>query len=480
LPGLGARRPARAGRRVGAIALIGAFWLLTTAGCSSGGDSLPTPVLPAATAVVPGDSGATQPLPPVLAAPDVPGGLLRYAIDPLGNTGPDGIAAIVASGSQVVRVHFSWAQLEPQAAAPVPHWAVYDALFTHLQQNGIQVLATVGDCPTWACSDAAGPLDKVAPPVFASFMAAVVAHYSQPPFNIHYWEFFNEPDSTNPPNHGGSWGLHGAQYAALLQATVPQVRTLDPQARVLLGGLAYEWFMDEKPPGPFNRTFLQDVVAAGGAPYFDYLNFHYYPQNPHFPSIADKAAALRQLERGLGLDKPLVCTEVGLTSSSDPRWTAPGWPPNSEAVQGRFLVRAYVEGFAAGLSSIAWFTLRDWRDTNPGYQIFLQTGLVRLDGSLKPAATAYRTLRHEVGRRPVLRRLDAAALGSPGLTGLAFGPAGTEVWVVWSLSDQAQPATLAAGTLTRALDLYGTPLAVTGTSVSVGPDPVYLEVDPPR
>src|SRR5437870_1143935 len=82
------------------------------------------------------------------------------------------------------------------------------------------------------------------PARFAQFVAALAGRYSRAPYNVHAWEFFNEPDSTYPPNHTGGFGLYGDQYAALLRAAVPGIRAIDPQARVLLGGLAYEWFMD--------------------------------------------------------------------------------------------------------------------------------------------------------------------------------------------------------------------------------------------
>ena len=307
-------------------------------------------------------------------------------------------------------------------------------------------------------------------------MAALVARYSVAPYNVHYWELFNEPDTTTAADKGGAFGLHPDNYAALLQAAYPRIHALDPAARVLLGGLAYEWFSDEHPnPGPFNRDFLPGVIAAGGGAYFDYVNFHYYPQNPHFATLADKAAALRTLLAGLGVSKPLVCTEVGLTSSADPRWTAPGWPGNSEEVQARFLTRAYVEGFAGGVTSIAWFALRDWESRNPGFQVFLLTGLTRRDWSPKPAVAAYRALAREVGARPFARRLDPTALGDPALDGYAFGAAGDQTWVLWSRAADRVTARPAAGIPTAVYDLYGSALTATGGAISVGPNPVYLE-----
>ncbi len=426
----------------------------------------PSPTPPPATAT---------PVPTATPVALAPISLPRFAVDPVDQSSTQAVTALQAGGVQVVRLYVAWSQIQPTNVAPPAYrWATYDAALGRLGAAGIQIIVSIQGCPSWACSDAAGPMDRAPASRMADLVAAMATRYSRPPYNVHFWEFFNEPDSANPPDHQTSWGLHGDMYAAMLRATVPGLRAIDPQARVLIGGLAYEWFMDEQPPGPFNRNFLRDVVAAGGAAYFDYLNFHYYPQNPHFPSVADKAAALRTLEQSLGIDKPIVCTEVGLTSSSDPRWRAPGWPPNSEAVQSRFLVRTFVEGFAGGIGMMTWFTLHDWDSTNPGLQIFLQTGLTRRDWSHKPALSAYRTLVNRLGNRPFARSLGLADLGTDTLTGAAFGRSGDEVWVIWSKTDAAAVPTLSQGTPTAAYDLYGAPIAHDSGAPSIGPDPVYL------
>ena len=53
----------------------------------------------------------------------------------------------------------------------------------------------------------------------ADFMTAVVTRYSAPPYNVHLWELFNEPDQTHGPLRG--WGLHSTEYARLLRTVTP-------------------------------------------------------------------------------------------------------------------------------------------------------------------------------------------------------------------------------------------------------------------
>jgi hypothetical protein len=134
-----------------------------------------------------------------------------------------------------------------------------------------------------------------------------------------------------------------------------------------------------------------------------------------------------------------------------------------------------VEGFAGGVTSIAWFALRDWESTNPGFQIFLETGLVKRDWNPKPSLNAMKTLRSEVGRRTFLRRLDAAAIGTDGVDGYAIGPPNAQVWALWTRAEAPQSVTLPGPPPTRAIDMLGAPVALSGTALIVGPNPIYLE-----
>jgi len=407
------------------------------------------------------------------------GPLPRYGVDPLGQSSAQAVTAMQAAGIQMARLGVNWSEIEPQATnPPTYHWGAYDQAIARLAAGGIHPLLALGACPAWACGDPNGPLTETDPARFGQFVNALALRYTDAPYNVQFWEFFNEPDSTYDPNHQNGFGLHGDQYAALLKATVPGLRAINPQARVLIGGLGADFYMDEQPPGPFNRNFLRDVANAGGGPYFDYLNIHYYPQNPHFTRLADKAAALAAQARAVGLNQPVVCTETGLTTATDPAWQAPNFPPNSEEVQSRYLARTFAEALGGGVQSVTWFTLHDWDNPNPGLQIFLDTGLTRKDWSPKPALGAYRTFVQQVGERPALRTLDAAALGS-GVSGYAFGSAGDQVWVVWSTSDAVQTVDPPGSAPPVATDLFGKAVGVSRGRVAVGPNPVYLKLRAP-
>jgi hypothetical protein len=398
-------------------------------------------------------------------------------MDPLGNLDTPSIKTMQSLGVRTARVRIVWANVEPKDMNPPSYnWDFYDSVFRDMNTAGIHPTVAFDGCPDWACGSVNGPIDKTSPSRFAALVHAFALHFSDAPYGVQYYEFFNEPDSTYTSSHNFGWGMHGDLYAALLKATVPGLKAINPQARVMTGGLGADAYMDEQPPGPFNRNFLRDVAAAGGGAYLDYINIHYYPQNPHWPTLAAKISDLGARARGYGLNQPFVCTETGLTSSTDPRWQSPYWGPNSEDMQSRYLARTFVESFAFGLAHIDWFTYRDWTDNYPDLAIFFETGLVRKDNSLKPAAGAYRTLAAQVGDQPFVRKLDGPALGTGGVTGYAFGRAGgTQTWVVWSNDNTARTVVPAEVTFNAAVDMYGTPTGSKGR-VSVGPNPVYLAV----
>jgi hypothetical protein len=81
---------------------------------------------------------------------------------------------------------------------------------------------------------------------------------------IRYWEFWNEPDLNQ------FWSGTVKEYYRLLEVAYQTIQAADPEATVILGGLAFF----EKP------NWLSDLLKqTGGDPakaYFDVFSFHYY------------------------------------------------------------------------------------------------------------------------------------------------------------------------------------------------------------
>ena len=115
----------------------------------------------------------------------------------------------------------------------------------------------------------------------------------------------------------------------------------------------------------------------------DYGSFHPYnnPKNPGDGSLA-KDYTLRSQPFGT---KPLIATEVGYSTGS-----ATSDRPVSEAVQGKYIPRLFLESFNQGVPRTFSYELIDQKaDPNNSENNY---GLLRSDGTPKPAYTALKNL----------------------------------------------------------------------------------------
>jgi hypothetical protein len=195
----------------------------------------------------------------------------------------------------------------------------------------------------------------------------------------------------------------------MLAWAYPRIKAADPTATVLMGGLAYDNFTEYG--GPFNRYFIDEVMANGGADYIDAVNFHYFhdfyrewerwvPEgNP--PTCGDVEDGIGEPYDAWGIDliaktnhfrnrlstcsqvnKPVWITELAEHGNPDEPITLPQ--------QARYVIQGHARGLAAGAENITWFAL-----ITPFYDKADQ-GLLYDDLSPKPAYYAYQTLTSEL------------------------------------------------------------------------------------
>jgi len=369
-----------------------------------------------------------------------------------------------------------WRDVEPVQGAKYD-WTAYDQLLEKITSKGLAPIVVIADSPDWALVDPnfqSGPIKDDCLDDFTSFVAAAVSRYSVAPFNIKYWELFNEPDST-VGTYGpviGSWGNYGAAYADMLKAVYPAVKAVDPDSRVVFGGLAYSSFL---PAGPFNRAFLDDVLKAGGCQYFDVMNFHYYAvQAPEWATygtdIAGKANYLRERLSSHGcLGKSIIATEVGSFGRDESSF------PGEQEQQAQYVAKVYSRGVAAGLGLLMWYSLNEGTDG---------TGLIG-SGVLKPAYQAYKTMTLTLAEASFARKLPATLPLQPDASsfeGYAFhdnSAANREIWVVWVNTGTATLRVRAEGV--DAIDKFGQPVALVPgpagyVDVPLSTSPIYLRL----
>jgi streptogramin lyase len=276
----------------------------------------------------------------------------------------NGFDRLVESGTGLVRVPVIWSNIEPANTSPNAYnWAGLDDSIRAAANANVQVIATIENNPGWAAARVSGPVNNLAD--LQEFVRAAVTRYPC----IENWEFYNEPDEV------GRFGLNGAAYAAMLQAVYPVVKTANPNANVLLGGMAMDWFIEDG--GPFSRTFLDDVLTHCVGQCFDLANFHYYPVwRPRWEGygrdIIGKANYVRQILASHNYSRTVISTETG--------WAAASWWGSPE-LQARYVPKGFARGMAGGLPITIWYGLIDTDSSSPGL----------LDATMTPRPAFYAT-----------------------------------------------------------------------------------------
>ena len=413
----------------------------------------------------------------LVAVPTVPFGVQLQGEE---NT-PALLAKAVTMGARWARVTLSWASVQSTDTTPPTYqWSGYDTVLSNIANAGLTPIVTIRENPSWAAPTVCGPFYAGVMDKFANFLTTAVNRYKGPPYNVTYWELYNEPDnieSSPLPWVGGCWGDRGARYAAMLQSARSAIKAADPTAQVILGGLAYDWFTGSPDWGVFYRYFLDDVLASGGGTQLDLFNFHYY----YYWGLkrwsvygTDILGKFNYLKSQYGTSKPWMCSELGVPSTggnSDPDITY------TEEMQANYVVQGYVRAMSAGISPIIWYSFAEYVDG--GGRSF---GLLRSDGSEKPGYRSYQVLTAQLAQATVQ---GALALGS-GLEGYRYTVQGQERSVLWA-TDGASHAVAFTGSQVRTVTRDGTESLITDggsgdldgqvnglVTIAVGPDPLYV------
>lgn len=291
---------------------------------------------------------------------------------------------VAASGAKWVRLDVNWASTE--RVRGVRDWAPMDRVVTAITARGLAVLGLVTYAPSWArpagSAVHAPPSDVTA---FADFARAAAVRYT--PRGITAWEVWNEPNIHN----FWSPAPDAAQYVALLKATAAAVRSVNPSATIVSGGLSpATTSTDGRTVAPLE--FVKRMYDLGAASSFSAVGWHPY-SFPHMPTTPNtsswNAYAQMPLVRDEMVRRGDGGKEVWLTEVGAPTGTAAD--AVSEQRQAEIVVEAVRTAGSwswAGPSFV--YAVRD-AGTLPSdrEQNF---GLVRRDYSPKPAYGALRTL----------------------------------------------------------------------------------------
>lgn len=286
--------------------------------------------------------------------------------------------AIAAAGFGWVRQRFPWDLIEPAPGAY--DWTLWDEIVADSAARSLELVAVLDGSPAWTRppQDAANPL---APPAsradFGRFAAAFAQRYGR---NLHIYQIWDEP---NIAPHWGDRYVDANDYAGLLREAAVQLRSVDPDALILLAALA-----PNIEPGGLNQSdlaYLDALYAAGAAPWFDAVaaqpyGFERPPDDPPANDVLNfrRAELLRQIMvRHDDGETPIWLTAFGWHSPASA--AASPWQSVAPDTQAAWAVDALEWArrrweWAAGLAWAAWQPQQPADDPRWGFALATADG----------------------------------------------------------------------------------------------------------
>jgi polysaccharide biosynthesis protein PslG len=294
---------------------------------------------------------------------------------------------VKASGATWLRVGLYWCSVM-QGGPTSYNWAPFDRIVDQARLRGINILGVLIYTPAWA-----RPSGTTAsyPPTdlhdYASYVHVAAAHFAA--HGVHSYEIWNEP------NLASFWAPapDPARYTQLLKLAYPAIKSSDPSATVVTGGLS--------PGGTYGTvtstytnpvTFLEQMYKDGARGYFDAVGWHpysypyglgYYTWSA-WSQMSQTNPSARSIMAAYGDSaKQIWPTEMGAPTGTSSQAV-------TEAAQAQLVIDMYAK-------------LKTWSWTGPSFVYNFRDkgtdssnrednfGIVRWDWSPKPAYAAFKT-----------------------------------------------------------------------------------------
>jgi hypothetical protein len=299
----------------------------------------------------------------------------------LNNLSPAAVEQANALGAKWVRVFVPWGDIEPARGQHAQNWlAEYDRVLATLPRGGHAIFDVVG-APAWENGSGASNAPPANPADYAALVHFLAQRWAG---KVAAYEIWNEEDASRwwagAPDPGA--------YTRLLQSAYSAVKSADPGAAVVLGGLTGN-----------DYNFLQGVYEAGGKGYFDAVGVHTdtacnvaspdaFLRDPNGRLDPDSFLGYREVratEAANGDGVPIWMTETSwrTTTATCPEGAWAGQKPQgvSEEQQASFLTQAY-----HCLAEDPYVQLALWYPLTDSGAV--TSGLERTNGSHKPAYAA--------------------------------------------------------------------------------------------
>jgi hypothetical protein len=316
------------------------------------------------------------------------------------------------TGIGSLRFAIYWSQSEP--APGVFDWRATDAFLISTSRYGFERRPILWGSPSWAtptprpgrcqwttarCSALQMPVHGLAQRrAWSTFLRALVGRYGPtgtfwklhpelPRRPIRAWQIWNEENDHRFAE------ASVPDYVALLRDSAPAIRSVDPDAQIILGGL---YATPRVKPALDATTFLTRLYGYRGVrSLFDEVALHPYAFNPRL--MAADITALRAVMRHHGDGhRGLDITEFGWGSQT--RAAGGDGFEKGPGLQADYLKRAWAILLANRrrwhLRAAYWFTWQDIPAATTRCDFCDSTGLLGLDGLPKKALRRFAQVAH--------------------------------------------------------------------------------------
>ncbi|HEV7662632.1 MAG TPA: hypothetical protein VGQ62_03785 [Chloroflexota bacterium] len=298
------------------------------------------------------------------------------------------------AGVQWERLIFPWSLIQKDGPTSWAEGYFTDQQITQEASRGIQIVGLAAYTPQWATSTPSSPRTTNTPAnlylpfddprnYWGQFMYRLADRYRQ---QVSTWIIWNEPDMYSD-SVAYTWDGSISDMYQLVKVASQAVKKANPDAKVALPGMTY-WWDKEGGRALYLSRFLeaaaQDPGAAGHGDYFDIVVLHQYT-NP-----LNTYAATRVLQRALavyGFDRPIWVGESNIVPADDPmNPIGPAFHSTLDQ-QASYIIQAFALARAAGAERMSVYKLVDEKREGAN-ELY---GLVRNDGTVRPAFNAYQT-----------------------------------------------------------------------------------------
>ena len=230
-------------------------------------------------------------------------------------------------GARWIRLTANWAEIERERGS-YNAWSL-EQIDTAVRRNlaaGRRVVLMVNGAPQWASGSAYHDTPPRDVTDYARFVGFLAARYAG--LGVAGYEIWNEP---NLSRFWGNGTPDAASYVELLRGASAAVRSADPQAKVVFGGLSTN-----------DVPYVRAAYDAGAKDLFDVMALHPYTCDERIDVLSRQSDGtvpagtflgyreVRALMVSLGDPRPIWMTELGFSTTT-------GWCGVSEATQATHL-----------------------------------------------------------------------------------------------------------------------------------------------